>query len=253
MPLLPRPPPLPPLLLLLACTGAAPQARGAAQSGPRPTCLTRAPTHPAALAGAGSEPRVVCQTGMIDLDIKRGPWLDWCAWDGRAGRGGRGRVGSPSAVHGPPSHERRCRRQLHCAERPAHRLAPCLPARGCRGQSEEECPHYTNLSFELFSIEHIKQRRLVNTCGDASPDYPDPLAPEPGEEGEEGAAPEDSTAPDDGAAEGEEGEAAPGEEGAEEVDASSELVAPSAQVLDGTAGGAATRPFTPGREPEEEQ
>lgn len=39
---------------------------------------SRRPRHPPPLPRAAeSEPRVVCQTGMIDLDIKRGPWLDW--------------------------------------------------------------------------------------------------------------------------------------------------------------------------------
>ena len=29
-------------------------------------------------AAAESEPRRVCQTGILDLDIDDGPWLDWC-------------------------------------------------------------------------------------------------------------------------------------------------------------------------------
>ena len=143
----------------------------------------------------------------------------------------------------------RCSRQRHrraCTCRSLHRAlhdtppAPHTPPAACRGQSEEECPHYTNLSFELFSWEHIKRLRLANTCGDASPD---PLAPEEGDGVEDGSiVPDDVSTAADG---GEDGEAPPAPDGG------SQLVQPSSRVLGD--GGAATRPFTPGREPEPPQ
>ncbi|PRW33286.1 hypothetical protein C2E21_7917 [Chlorella sorokiniana] len=63
--------------------------------------------------GTESEPRIECQTGMIDHQAEDGPWLDWA-------------------------------------------------------QSEDECPHYTNISLQLLSDARLT--RLVNPCGDPTPE-----------------------------------------------------------------------------------
>lgn len=132
------------------------------------------------LSSEETAPRILCQTGMIDHQADDGPWLDWCAPAVPAvaapccGLQSLSLLAAPHAI--PPQSL-----VLH----PSHlRRAAARPTACCRAQSEDECPHYTNLSLELLS--HARLARLHNPCGDPTPeegpyDSPEPESPAQGD------------------------------------------------------------------------
>lgn len=112
----------------------------------------------------------MCQTAILDLDPD-GPWLDWCVVL-------RATQKAPAAAPRPCCTPAALRRALPrgasspaCPrQRPARppALAPRLLL-VCRGMSAEECPHYTNVSFELLSYQLLELRQ--NVCGDPTPEW----------------------------------------------------------------------------------